>query len=291
MSYILDALRRSESERQQGRVPDLAHSVQMVHKPKRRAIPVGVWVALALFFNGAILAVIFWPGSGFLASTVDDHAAESVTQAESEPKPEQVQEKSPAKTEPATEKGTETEIEKTPAPVLEVPAERAFAEAPQSPAAEAGNEAGETEGASTPAGEPMLITPSTADEELYPEAQAGPVLSEAPTLIVPSQKEDGSAGAVAQQAPAYDFADGPPVQHLVEKSLAFQRSIPDLRFSSHIYASDPAARRVMINDHYLRPGDTFSGIRVEAITADGVVLSAYGETFRVGVVRDWVSPR
>ncbi|BES71636.1 hypothetical protein RE428_26540 [Marinobacter nanhaiticus D15-8W] len=288
MSYILDALRRSESERQQGRVPDLAHSVQMVHKPKRRAIPVGVWVALALFFNGAILAVIFWPGSGFLASTVDEHASESVTQTEPETKPGQAQQASPAKTQTATD--ADTEKETNPAPVTEVPAEQAFAEAPQSPPAVPVEGAERPESPTRPAEEPMLITPSTADEELYPEAQAGPGLSEEPTLIVPSQRESGPGNA-GQQTPAYDFADGPPVQHLVEKPLAFQRSIPDLRFSSHIYASDPAARRVMINDHYLRPGDTFSGIRVEAITADGVVLSAYGETFRVGVVRDWISPR
>ncbi|WP_148862624.1 general secretion pathway protein GspB [Marinobacter fonticola] len=278
MSYILDALRRSESERQQGRAPDLANSVQMVHKPKRRAIPVGVWVALALFFNGAILAVIFWPGSGFLASTVDNHPAEPVE--EPAPKPASAVKPSPA--------GVTAE----PVEMLEPKPEPQVARV--EPATNAGAQEPAQEEAE-PLPEPMLITPSsTQSEEIYPEAQAGSVMSEKPTLIVPSRRDDAPAtlpGATGQAPPKYDFADGPPVQHLVEKPMAFQRSIPDLHFSSHIYASDPAARRVMINDNYLRPGDSFSGIRVEAITGDGVVLSAYGETFRVGVVRDWVTPR
>ncbi|MEP5175689.1 general secretion pathway protein GspB, partial [Marinobacter alexandrii] len=81
------------------------------------------------------------------------------------------------------------------------------------------------------------------------------------------------------------------VPHLVELPLSFQKSVPDLTFNSHIYASDPFASRVMINSNYLRRGDSFSGLRVESITQDGVVLSKQGQRFRVGIVRDWVSPR
>lgn len=275
MSYILDALRRSESERQQGRVPDLANSVQMVHKPKRRALPVGVWVAMALFFNGAILAVIFWPGSGFLASTVDNHTAEPAVEPTPEPSIAAIE--PAAKTVPVHGAESEPKLDPQPVKMTSMKGESAAQDASQI------------------VGEPMLITPSsTYSDEVYPEAEAGLIVSDEPTLIVPSPRisqEREVPGSGTSEVPKYDFADGPPVEHLVEKPPAFQRSIPDLRFSSHIYASDPSARRVMINDNYLRPGDTFSGIRVEAITADGVVLSAYGETFRVGVVRDWISPR
>ncbi|WP_111496016.1 general secretion pathway protein GspB [Marinobacter bohaiensis] len=259
MSYILDALRKSESDRQQGRVPDLAQSVQMIHKPRRRRIPVGVWVALALLVNAAVLAAVFWPGSGRHA---DQPAASTpVTQ----PTPAEVASESPP----------------TPSP------ERTASDKPAEPA---------------PAPEPVAETVAPADpqpgpatnyaEDVYPEADEAVPATRRATLIVPNRAAvSESEGDAFEQAPTFDFADGPPVEHLVEKPLSFQRKIPDLRFSSHIYASDPAARRVMINDNYLRPGDSFSGIRVEAITSDGVVLSAYGETFRVGVVRDWVSPR
>jgi general secretion pathway protein B len=62
-------------------------------------------------------------------------------------------------------------------------------------------------------------------------------------------------------------------------------------FNSHIYGSEPSSRRVMINNNYLKAGDFFSGIRVERITEEGVVLSKDGRSFRVGIVRDWVSPK
>ena len=108
----------------------------------------------------------------------------------------------------------------------------------------------------------------------------------APTVITPSTASDNGGTPVLPEA---EFTGRVP--HLVELPVSFQKSIPDLIFNSHIYSSDPAARRVMINDRYLRPGDSFDGIRVETITEDGVVLSKQGQRFRVGSVRDWVSPR
>ena len=47
----------------------------------------------------------------------------------------------------------------------------------------------------------------------------------------------------------------------------------------------------MINSRHLRVGDTFGPLRVERITEEGVELSMDGQRFRVGVVRDWSSPR
>ena len=47
----------------------------------------------------------------------------------------------------------------------------------------------------------------------------------------------------------------------------------------------------MINNRYLRTGDRFEQLTIERITEDGVVLSKNGQYFRVGTVRDWVSPR
>ena len=83
---------------------------------------------------------------------------------------------------------------------------------------------------------------------------------------------------------------GKRIPHLVELPLSFQKSIPDLMYNSHIYSTDPYSSRVMINGHYLRRGESFAGITVEEVTENGVVLSKQGRHFRVGVVRDWVSP-
>ena len=63
MSYILDALRKSETERQQGRVPDLGQQVQLIHRPKKKRVSPAVWVALALTLNAGVLAFLLWPGT------------------------------------------------------------------------------------------------------------------------------------------------------------------------------------------------------------------------------------
>ena len=61
MSYILDALRKSETERRQGKVPDLGQQLQLIHRPRKRRISPVVLVALALLVNAGVLAVVFWP--------------------------------------------------------------------------------------------------------------------------------------------------------------------------------------------------------------------------------------
>ncbi|NWN90456.1 GspB domain-containing protein [Marinobacter adhaerens] len=213
MSYILDALRKSETERRQGKVPDLGQQVHLIHRPKKRRVSPVLWVALALLVNAGVLAVVFWP-------------------------------------EMATDKPAPTEPEIKPAEIEPRP----------------------------------VADPSPVQPEPVSEPTAEPV-RERPAIIRPS---------VRQERPAPPVSDGRPegrVPHLVELPLSFQKSVPDLMFNSHIFSTDPSASRVMINGHYLRPGESFSGITVEEVTEDGVVLSKQGERFRVGTVRDWVSPR
>ncbi|AXS82059.1 general secretion pathway protein GspB [Marinobacter sp. Arc7-DN-1] len=216
MSYILDALRKSETERRQGRVPDLGQQVQLIHRPKKKRVSPVAWVAVALMLNAGVLAFVFWPGS-----QPPDQPAEQVEAPPVTPAPEP---------EPEPEPESPVSLPKAEAAAAPVPRERA-----------------------------TIIVPSSDSSQTFPP------------LPVPEQ-----AGRVP---------------HLVELPLSFQKSVPDLTFNSHIYSSSPASRRVMINNAYLRIGDSFSGLRVEDITGEGVVLSLNGQRFRVGVVRDWVSPR
>lgn len=247
MSYILDALRKSENERRQGRVPDLGQQVQLIHRPKKKAVPVTVWVGIGLILNALILAAIFWPGIGFMSQGV------TLSTDKSSPAPQVVK-----------------DDVFVPAPVVEAPAAPAKDEAEGA----APSTATETLDERTPQPSPELVNES----------------EERPTMIVPSWSaplEDYPQGV----SEGSGFGSGERVPHLVELPMSFQRRVPTLIFNSHIYASDPSARRVMINDQYLRPGEQFSGIRVDRITPEGVELSLDGQRFRVGVVRDWISPR
>ncbi|MDV3503559.1 general secretion pathway protein GspB [Marinobacter sp. M-5] len=223
MSYILDALRKSESERRQGKVPDLGQQVQIIHKPRKKSVPPAVWITIALIINAVVLAFIFWP---VMAEKIRTSAAPEIRDV------------------PETQETTETQ-------------EMSAVNLPDVP----------------PVGEPELAETGEPEPRL------------APTIIVPDRRLPVAFPAESEQIP-----EGR-VPHLVELPVPFQRSIPDLKFNSHIYASEPSARRVMINNQYMRVGDSFSGIRVERITEEGVELSKEGRRFRVGVVRDWMSPR
>lgn len=255
MSYILDALRKSETERRQGRVPDLGQQVQMIHKPKKKTVPVLVWVAIGLILNAAILAWAFWPRASVTGA--------SVTETEEQAGPS---------AEPAVPIAEVEPVAPEPEPVITEP---------------------EPSPASSPA------TGSTRRDDTLADAIEIPVPSvaqppvdetnrERPTVIVPTPREPSAVNPsnVADSEPA-----AVRTPHLVELPLSFQKRVPDLIFNSHIYASEPSSRRVMINDNYLRPGESFSGITVERITEEGVELSMDGRRFRVGVVRNWVSPQ
>jgi len=239
MSYILDALRKSETERRQGKIPDLGQQVQLIHQPRKKRISPVVWIAVALVINALVLAVVFWPAKseiqlGGLVSSGN----------------------------PSVVPQTDASSENT-APASSVPAPR-----------EARSES-----------ELANKIPEPSVSVMVPEPAVEAPISERPTIIVPSPP------VAREPQPLPDTQPSGRVPHLVELPLSFQKSIPDLMFNSHIYGSEPSARRVMINNNYLRRGDTFSGIKVEDITEDGVVLSKHGQRFRVGIVRDWVSPR
>ncbi len=235
MSYILDALRKSEAERRQGKAPDLGHQVQMVYRPKKKRSPAVVWiVALALLVNAGVMAYVFWPEPATVNVALQ---------------PE------PAGVEPV-------QAAQSAIPVPEVVLEPAPVAAPKPVSAP----------------EPLALMPEVPEARSGTEAVWGE-----PLVIVPSQPNPNQG--LTQPQP-----EGR-VPHLVELPLSFQKSVPNLTFNSHIYSSDPSASRVMINDRYLRTGDRFAELTVERITEDGVVLSKNGQYFRVGTVRDWVSPR
>ncbi|MDY6798090.1 MAG: general secretion pathway protein GspB [Pseudomonadota bacterium] len=263
MSYILDALRKSERERRQGRVPDLGHQVQFVHKPGRKRGSAARWIAIGLVLNAAVIGLALWFWLSDRAATtvaVPSGQASDVEQMEQVEQGGTVGGREPEPVVAAPEPGELRDArERAPDPVPVA-----------DPVAASGPPVQEL---------PVIIRPGQAPE---------PYVVNEPTLIVPGKSPE----PVSSGGDPKDPADLPArVPHLVELPLSFQKSVPNLTFNSHVYSSQASSSRVMINGHYLQTGQSFSGIRVEKITEDGVVLSKDGRVFRVGVVRDWVSPR
>ncbi len=246
MSYILEALKKSESERNRGRVPDLGQQIRMIHRKRKRGIPAAVWLALALLANAVVLAVLFWPGVGMWSRAPEPIAA--VTED--------------------TTVGPDNSA---------VPAEVST----NKPQPEMASHVPPTPGTTaSAAADPVPTAPQPVPE---PEPE---FVNQAPTVIVPTVREPLMPGAEELIRPWQGR-----VPHLVEMPMAFQRNVPDLVFNSHVYASDPRDRRIMINGSFLRKGESLGPLTVELITEDGVVLSMNGERFRIGVVRNWSSPR
>lgn len=80
------------------------------------------------------------------------------------------------------------------------------------------------------------------------------------------------------------------LQHLSDLAPEFQKSIPDIRFNSHIFSNIPSERRVMINDLYLKEGQGFSGLKIVTIGEFYIELEKQGQSFKLPVLRDWFRP-
>jgi hypothetical protein len=65
-----------------------------------------------------------------------------------------------------------------------------------------------------------------------------------------------------------------------DAALVQGANLPQLRLDLHVYAAKPQERFALINMHKMHEGDSLQGgVRVEAITPDGVVLSHNGSKF------------
>jgi general secretion pathway protein B len=69
-----------------------------------------------------------------------------------------------------------------------------------------------------------------------------------------------------------------------ELPAAIKDSLPELKMSAHYYTAEPQARFTRINDFNLKEGQALTtGVKLEEITPEGVVLSYQGYRFRMGI--------
>ena len=225
MSYILDALRKSEQQRQHAAAPTLlsAQAMQEAPKPKDSAYRAGV--AAALVCAGILIG--WW------------------RPWQAEPPP-------------------------TPQPLTQQP----FAAQPQAAAAEAPDALPASPGAG-----PKLDTapplPAASRVQTQP---AMPLQPGAQHAVV----EPGSPPVTAASpAPAR-----PENEVLTQGELpeAVRQALPGITIAFHQYSNSPEERRVMINNIVLRQGEMIApDLKLELITAEGVVLGFQGYRFKRGV--------
>ncbi len=107
-------------------------------------------------------------------------------------------------------------------------------------------------------------------------------------LITPQDLARGYSGAGTSQTATPVASPALSAVSVAELPINVQRKIPDMKFSSHIYADDPTLRMVNINGKFLRVGDTIvDDVKLVGITEDGVILTYLHYTFEMSVIRDW----
>lgn len=269
MSFILDALRKSEHQRQKSTGPGLAEIPVAAPRTKTN-----VWATAAV-----TLLVVNLTAVGVLLLRRADSPPEPAPAA-----PVAEPATTPAPTPPAAAAGNPTLAPPTLPPVTApvaaaAPAQRPV-EAGRNPLAEElgdsaqGLDPGMADAAaSVPAGPPAV-----ARQE--PLRRGGSVVyapvteaSDSPSSPPPVEPELG-AGAAPAATPTGAGLPG------ADEMVA--RGMPELHLDLHVYSSVPKQRFIFVNSRKYGEGATLQeGPVVEAITPDGAVLSFRGSRFKL----------
>lgn len=250
MSFILDALKKSENDRQRQSGPALFEV--RVAQPRSRFPAWAIALVALLVVN---LVIIVWLTLRRPA-TAATAAAQPVAQDGGTATPPRVT--PPAQPAPA--------LVPTPAPQTAVAMNAPPQMPPTSPMVTPQQQVIGSLGTSMPAGSPQAEHTMMSDEPIADVAGVNP---------------DDYAPAREPQPPSFGHVQrGLPNGLMTYEQAAAKTSIPPLRMDLHVYAPDPSKRFVMVNMRKLAEGDSLpEGVKVESITADGAVLSYRGTEF------------
>lgn len=78
------------------------------------------------------------------------------------------------------------------------------------------------------------------------------------------------------------------VEEIGELPESVRNNLPAMTFSFHVYSDNPEQRTIIINDRRVREGEEIStGLKLQAITQDGVILLFQQHRIHISVLSDW----
>ncbi len=286
MSYLLDALRKSEQERRIGQVPTLEPEPTAKEPPRRNHWLISI-IAFLVIINSGILLYVFFakPDSSQhkgtpLAENTKDSAANEA-----------------AKTAPATVTAEPSPAIKpfaaTGQPATDAPtsiAEMIAAKEKQKPAApqqQARSVRGpKTPAAKTPAPITRAASPRTKEKVTVPVKKKSP--TRATTIKKTEDKKRPASEVTALRSPPPATSDGSARQRAESIPLLrklpsdFRRKVPAMTINVFVYSKRVKERFVIINMAKYKTGDKLeNGPVLEAIRPDSLVLRFEGQRFRV----------
>ena len=247
MSYILDALKKSDRERQRGNIPSLnsIHDPSPAssgnHFPNQRTKYITI-IGLILIITAAAMT---WYRSKYLPNT-DTPVIIEQTRTITEPE----------KTNPSTHSAESpvTESPVTESPVTESPGT-------ESPGTEPAPSAEDNR---TNLPSPPTITTRSKKIRLLPDQTTQPEEKEKPVSLPPQEH--------------------PVIPNIKDLPSSIRTAIPDLQLAGHTYSDTPTKRMIIINGNILREGDRVNdSIRLIEITWTGVILDRNGNQFTVEI--------
>ena len=265
MSFILDALKKSENDRQRQSGPALFEV--RVAPPRSRFPSWAIALVGLLLVNLGVVAWLMFRKPASAATPPMQAAADARAAVPTPIQPPPVQ---PAQVAP---------VQSAPAPMQSAPAYAQTAP-PQNGAY------GNPQNSQYPP----------------PQQQGGPTLTQAPysypnSNLPPQQQRppddpqytNNGGGNPDDYAPAAEPTGPGPLGHvrrgldnglMTYEEASSKNQIPPLRMDLHVYAPDPRQRFVLVNMKRLHEGDSLpEGVKVDSITTDGVILSYRGIQF------------
>lgn len=283
MSLILEALKKSEAERQLGRAPGLMD----VQPLARRRRPTRLWPVLLALLLLVIGAGAYWFGlhdrgagdaapplatSDIAASRQDRlDAGESVALP---PLPSDTavpptapsgndDREAPSSRLPSDPGFASVEREARPQLPAELPAEpsSAMGARPQPPPSAAASEPQQTPPQMAAPAQPTPVAPIIAAPPVPPPEVALPSPTPAPAQVVGTMESLPDLASLGHEA---------------------RGQLPPLKLSMHVYTEDPSGRVVIIDGRRLSEGDLIDGrLRLVEIRRDGSVLELDGRRYRL----------
>lgn len=270
MSFILDALKKSEDERLRQAGPSLADAP--IHRRRAERPWWAIAVAALLIVNMIVLGIVLARGKSAPAAPAPSPTVAAAPAAYAPPGTQSAAQQAPITMTP------------TPAPVVQSaraaletqPTDNAaYVQPIQGPAVAPSATQPQMNAASmtTPLNTPALAQP----QQNYNQPQSYNAQSYNPPSQQPTAAAQAPPPASASASTAAQF---PPNLPSANEAMASGAISTALHLDLHVYAQNANGRFVFINGRkYLEGQTTAEGPVVEQITADGVILSNRGQRF------------
>jgi general secretion pathway protein B len=247
MSYILEALKKAQAERQLGDAPTIHAPV--IHAPRadapgRKPVVIGL-VACAVLVAG----VVAWRQQGPAAP-----AQAVVAQAPAPAQAVVAQAPAPAVAAPTIAPSARVALLPEPVDKPALPAAAARAPKPALPA-------------------PSPAAPDRVASATVPAARPAASAAPAPVVAAPVPESHPAAAAPAPEDT---------VRTLAELPEAVRREVPKVTFGGYMYSPNPADRLVLVDKTLRREGEEVApGLMLEKLLPKGAVLNYRGNRYRV----------